>query len=65
MESKNLKVVTTALSQESVNITITVGSEVCVIDLPVRFIEPEISLRLAGAIASSPKLPRDADSENN
>lgn len=65
METNNLKVVTTALSSESVTITISVASEVCVIDLPVRFVEPEISLRLAGAIASSPKIARDENSKNN
>lgn len=65
METKNLKVVTTALSQESVTITICFGSDICVIDLPVRFVDPQISLQLAGAISSSPKILRDADSENN
>lgn len=65
METKNLKVVTTALSSESVTVTICFGAEVCVIDLPVRFVDPQISLQFAGAVSSSPKLPRDADSENN
>lgn len=65
METKNLKVVTTTLSHESVTVTISFGKDVCVIDLPVRFVDPQISLQLAGAISSSPKLPRDADSENN
>lgn len=65
METKNLKVVTTALSHDSVTISISVGSEEFIIDLPVRFVEPEISLRLAGAIASSPKLPRDENCQGN
>lgn len=65
METKNLKVVTTTLSTESVIISVVAGSNSCVIDLPVRLIDPQISLQLAGAISSSSKLPRDADSENN
>lgn len=65
METKNLKVVTTTLSHDSVTISVVAGSDVCVIDLPVRLIDPQISLQLAGAISSSPKLPRDADSSNN
>lgn len=65
METKNLKVVTTTLSKESVTITVSAGGDVCVIDLPVRLIDPEISLRLAGAISSSPKFPYDANTESN
>lgn len=64
METKNLKVVTTTLSPESVTICVVAGSDSCKIELPVRLIDPQISLQLAGAISSSPKLPRDADSEN-
>ena len=58
-----MKKVITELNKEAVSIIIYAGdNEPCIINLPVDLIAPQISLQIAGMIASDPTLPRKHES---
>lgn len=64
MEQKILKTVITELTPTSVNILVSCGDKKHEIILPTDIIDPQISLQLAGAISSSPKIIQKNETDN-
>lgn len=63
MIMKSLRCVTTNLTETSVNILISAGDREETYCFPVDVIDPAIALQFAGALASSPRLPKSVSDE--
>lgn len=63
MIMKSLRCVTTDLTETSVNVLISAGDRQETYSFPVDIIDPAIALQFAGALASSPRLPKSVSDE--